>query len=359
MLESLSLRHFTVFDDFFGDKRLKFSHLNVIVGENGTGKSHLLKLVYALTIASHIMKDSPRQGKEEMQRVLADKMVRVFQPDSLGRLVSRQRGRGRCDLAAIFDQPNEYGFSFSFAGNSKTEVRLDDFPREYLPEAPVFIPTREILSIFPGFAAALETRELAFDETYLDLAKRLALPPRKGAKPSSESGMLSLLEEILGGKIHLERGRFYLLSEDSGTGKLEIPLVAEGIRKVGMLTYLLLNGSLKDRGILIWDEPETNCHPRMMVSLAKALVLMAQRGTQIFLATHSLFFLRELAIIRWQGDQSVPFRYFGLERTKEGVLVDQADSPEELDPLGLLDEDIQQTERYFEASGEEKNALLE
>jgi DNA repair ATPase RecN len=43
MLKTLSIKNFTVFSDV----ALAFSPgLNVIVGENGTGKTHLLKLGY-------------------------------------------------------------------------------------------------------------------------------------------------------------------------------------------------------------------------------------------------------------------------------------------------------------------------
>ena len=45
MLKTLELQNFTVFKE----ATLNFSPgLNVIIGENGTGKSHLLKLGYAM-----------------------------------------------------------------------------------------------------------------------------------------------------------------------------------------------------------------------------------------------------------------------------------------------------------------------
>ena len=48
-LSALTIRNFTVFQD----ERLVFApQLNVIVGENGTGKSHLLKLAYTLLAVS-------------------------------------------------------------------------------------------------------------------------------------------------------------------------------------------------------------------------------------------------------------------------------------------------------------------
>ncbi len=43
MLKTLHIRQFTVFQD----ARFEFSNgLNVIVGDNGTGKTHVLKLGY-------------------------------------------------------------------------------------------------------------------------------------------------------------------------------------------------------------------------------------------------------------------------------------------------------------------------
>ena len=45
VLESLQIKNFTT----FADADLRFAQsLNVIVGENGTGKTHLLKLPYAV-----------------------------------------------------------------------------------------------------------------------------------------------------------------------------------------------------------------------------------------------------------------------------------------------------------------------
>lgn len=50
MIKQLTLQNFTVFKD----ADLHFSQgLNVIVGENGTGKTHLLKLAYLFSQAHH------------------------------------------------------------------------------------------------------------------------------------------------------------------------------------------------------------------------------------------------------------------------------------------------------------------
>jgi len=46
MLKSLKIKNFTV----FSEAEIDFSPgLNVVIGENNTGKSHLLKLAYVIT----------------------------------------------------------------------------------------------------------------------------------------------------------------------------------------------------------------------------------------------------------------------------------------------------------------------
>jgi ABC-type transport system involved in cytochrome c biogenesis ATPase subunit len=341
MLKSLSLKHFTVFEAADLDFH---SGLNIIVGENGTGKSQLLKIAYALSFVSADYQKAIRQGKEEFQRSIADKLIQTCKPDALGRLVSRQAGRGRTEVAIDFIAGTE-GFAFSFASNSKSEVKLESaLPEKFLELPPIFIPTREMLSLFPGFAALYRSREVQFDDTYYDLALMLEAPLLKGSRPKKVAGLLDTLENAMRGKIVFENGRFYLWVH--GKGNFEMPLVAEGIRKLAMLTYLIANGSLREnRSTLFWDEPETNLNPRLMAEMAKVLVQLAASGTQVVLATHSLFFLREISI---QLDQNQQFaRYFALGLKDDQVEISAGDSLEAVDPLVMLDADLEQTDRYL------------
>ena len=121
MLKSLEIENFTV----FLDAKIKWSPgLNVIVGENGTGKSQLMRLAYALSYVSSKFPQSPRQDKVALQRAVAEKIVAVCKPKALGRLISRQQGRGRCEIKVSFVESLTPGFSFSFATNS-LEVKVD------------------------------------------------------------------------------------------------------------------------------------------------------------------------------------------------------------------------------------------
>ena len=82
-------------------------------------------------------------------------------------------------------------------------------------------------------------------------------------------------------------GRFYL--SIVGEGILEMPLIAEGLRKLAMLARLISTGTLLEQGYLFWDEPETNLNPKLIKLIAKVLLHLCQNGIQIFMATHSFF----------------------------------------------------------------------
>ena len=85
MLDKIKIENFTVFDEV----EFQFGHgINIIIGDNGTGKSHLLKLAYAVsTVASDSSKLESSPAKADLQKQIATKLVNVFRPDSLGRLV--------------------------------------------------------------------------------------------------------------------------------------------------------------------------------------------------------------------------------------------------------------------------------
>lgn len=343
MLKRLTVRNYTV----FADASIDWSPgINVILGENGTGKSQLLKLAYAVAWVSSAQEKASRQTKEALQKRLADKLVATCRPEYLGRLVSRQQGRNRCDVDVEFANSADTGFAFSFATNARTEVKLERMPHAYLSAPPIFIPTREMLSIYPGFASVYENQHLEFDETYYDLAKALGGNALKKHTAKVQQ-LIDALEDLMDGHIRQDGGRFYLFPNKAGTGKVEIPLVAEGLRKLAMLAYLLINGSLKGRGTLFWDEPETNLNPKLMVRLAQALVELTEQGFQVVLATHSLFMLREIELVQRQRKARVPARFIGLAMNGETATVEQSQDIAGIQTLVLLDEELHQSDRYL------------
>lgn len=347
MLKKMSIKNLTV----FSEEELQFSSgLNVVIGENGCGKSHLLKVAYAVIAASAEEAKKPTVGdptKTVLQKVWADKLVHVLRPESLGRLARRKQGRERCELSFSFEQ-STLNCRFGFATSSKSEVQIDKMPQTWQDKAPVFFPVRELLTIYPNFVSVYDNHYLEFEETYRDTCILLGALALKGPREKQIAALLEPLEMAMGGRIILDKnGRFYL--QAPGQGNVEMPLVAEGLRKLGMLARLISTGSLLDKGYLFWDEPETNLNPKLIKLVAKSILDLCLHGIQVFAATHSLFLLRELEILsKSEKYKNVQQRYFALNPTDNGVQIEQGDSIEALQTIVLLDEELSQSDRYME-----------
>ena len=73
-----------------------------------------------------------------------------------------------------------------------------------------------------------------------------------------------------------------------------------------------------------------------------------EEDVQVFIATHSLFLLREFEILLENEFKEVGQRYFALRRGDDGGEVSPADDVGGIDPMVLHDEDLLQSERFVE-----------
>ena len=90
--------------------------------------------------------------------------------------------------------------------------------------------------------------------------------------------------------------------------------------------------------------------PKLIKILAHVIVNLSDQGIQVFIATHSVFLLREIAIIT--ANIKVPrSRYFALVASgdEEVSKLEQSDSIEGLDTLVLLDEELRQSDRFMDS----------
>lgn len=352
MLQKLIAKKFTV----FRDATFTFAKgINVVIGSNGAGKSHLLKLAYTAARWSQEMalreKTQIRPDKATLQKELGKKLTNVFRCEGLGRLSTRGKGVQRTEVTVSFYKQPKATVEFSFSTKSTTDAVLDRPPTEFFSEEVVFFPTKEMLTMFPGFTSLYRNYALQIDETYYDLCLALEKPLPRGPKLEEVKPLLSSIEKILHGSIRVKDGRFYL-SQLSG-GEFEIPLVAEGFRKLGAVAYLLANGTLGSQSILFWDEPETNLNPLYMIKLAELLVAIAKNGTQVVMATHSLFLMRELSLqLALPSNINTERRFFALELSEgdKPARVTEGSSAEEVEPISALDAEIEQSERYLDTS---------
>ena len=297
------------FDKFTAFGRLEInlsSGINIFIGENGTGKTHVLKAAYA---ACDIAKS---------QDGFAEKITDVFYPSrkQIGRLVKRSSVSSKGSLEVIREVENfrEITLRLSMSNHttkpSKATVSGAAKVWKENPMEAVYIPVKDMMANAPGFRSLYEEREIHFEEIYVDIIRKAFLPALKGPADQQRKRLLEILQDAMEGKVVAKNEEFFLRSKQ---GELEFTLLAEGYRKLGLLWVLVQNGALLKGSALFWDEPETNLNPKLMQAIIKVLIELQRMGVQIFLTTHDYVILKELDLQTSQDDQIC---YHSLYRNK-------------------------------------------
>jgi len=110
------------------------------------------------------------------------------------------------------------------------------------------------------------------------------------------------LEQVFEGEIARENQQFIL---KRGREKFWMSQVAEGVKKIGILTTLIRNRSLQKGTILFIDEPENNLHPEAIVALVKMLFSLSKANIQIYLATHSYFVIKQFELLARKHNENI------------------------------------------------------
>lgn len=330
-ITSLTIHDFTAFHS----AELHFSKgINVLIGENATGKTHLLKIIYALV----------KSLLGEKNTLPFPALSTIFRPEQSVAELIRAAKKEQSNKRSTIILNNGYTLEIANDGT----VTFSIHAKGTLIDRPVlFIPSREILSIYPGFLSAYQLREIPYDETYFDLALALNAAPLRENRYREIQHLSKPLENILGGenKVSLENDHFFIDMPDAG--KLEANLVAEGYRKLATLVHLIRNGSLTPNTILLWDEPEANLNPKLMVSVADFLVNFANAGGQVFVATHDYLFTQELSLRSEykQTNQEIKFLSLFRDPDHEGVQIETGNMLHEIDNNPILDAHLHHVDR--------------
>lgn len=294
-LTKLSLKNFTVFDSI----DLSFSKgINVFIGENATGKTHMMKVLYSACQAARV---------KSTAMDFPAKIVRVFRPDNLSLLRLAKRGMGGSNVS-IVARSEESKLSLEFHSKYKNNVQItgmDKWEKEFSSLESTFIPAKEILSNSKNLVSA--AKNLDFDDTYIDIIAAASFDLSKGSESERKKRYLKSLQEITKGRVKIEDEEFYL--QPAGQSKLEFQLVAEGLRKIALLWQLIKNGTLERGSFLFWDEPEANLNPKHLPALVDMLLNLQQDGVQIFIATHD-YVLAKYLEIKGNPNHEVQFHSF-------------------------------------------------
>lgn len=300
MITKVSFENFTVF------KKLEMDvskGVNILVGANGTGKTHLMKAIY-----------TPLAAFNEKKNIL-DKLVDVFLPKGkdIGRLVRRTKGSAKAKVELYIGQKKLFFRIFNH-GDGTTRGGGTAFPDGWKYKKigkAVFIPVKEMLANAPNFLSLYEKYQLHFEEVYADIIHYASAPLLRGQISEDRKKLLDIIQKSLEGKVIQNNEMFFLKNK---YGELEFTLVAEGMRKLGLLWLLIQNGTLLKGSTLFWDEPEANLNPRLLRDVVEILLALQRMGVQIFLATHDYVLIKEFDLQKEKKDN---VRFHSLYRNKE------------------------------------------
>lgn len=310
MLRSLRLQHYGPLAKI--DWR-PLGSINLVIGGNGSGKTFLLKAIYSAmrTIEEHRRGDDQRTAAE----ILTDKLYWTFQPEKIGDLVTKGAAR---PLKLELDLDGHH-FGYSFGKDTSKSISAIENNAPPRKSNSIFLPAKEVLSLHHIILKSREEDKVfGFDDTYLDLARALRPSPKAGKNYLEFAASRRSLEDIVGGRVEYEdaSGRW---SFKKGNQKFPIGVTAEGVKKIGILDTLLGNRFLDPSSVVIIDEPESALHPSAIVKLLEIVAVLASRGMQFFLASHSYFVVKKLCLIAKEHEISIPVCSFvdGLWRTDD------------------------------------------
>jgi predicted ATP-dependent endonuclease of OLD family len=304
-IQRLELENFTC----FSKANLEFSSgINVFIGENGTGKTHVLKVLYALNTAVSKIEIKQNTHKKEYKDA-------HFNPYNFIQDLAATFGTGvwldfireneqeETSFIADFDDELQFGLKFKNSELSNIILTITD---TIAIQKPLFIPPYEMLSTIGG----------GRDKTYFDLITSL-----NSKKNGTDMDILKGLQELINIKVTKENDIFYIKHDDDVKTKAQ--LAANGINKIGQLVPLIQNGWLTKKTVLFWDEPEVNLNPRYIKIVAQFLQILAQNGVQVFVATHDYLLTYLLSLSAEYPQMDTPdMRFFSFYKGENGTQVE-------------------------------------
>ena len=304
-LKSIKLENFTVFENIKCD----FSPgINIFIGENGTGKTHLLKVLYAFCNASARESSLPLELRPLFNSNPLIKGVLNRNKDKDVKLQIQIDSKKYNYTLSI----NEDRSGYSGMGN---QISGEIFS--------TFIPAKEMLSI-SNITRIDEQfdKELAIDKSLVGIIKK-AQNMKLNSPPEFAMKIAPKLEVIMGGTVFIkESDNTFWIRKNNGE-EILFAIEAEGIRKFALLWQLLMNGSLSKGKVLFWDEPEANLNPKLIPVLVDILMELSKNGVQIFLATHDYLFSKYFEVKQATNDL---IRFHSLYKNDSSISYEHNDN---------------------------------
>ena len=156
-IRGLKLENFTC----FAKAEMDFSSgINVFIGENGTGKTHVLKVLYALNnavskieIGKNLITKEKTYGQFNPYAFIQELAITFGTYTLLD--VFRENEKGETSFVVSFENELKFGIKFKTGELSETIIALGD---THSMQKPLYIPPYEMLSMVGSFGCKSKLR---------------------------------------------------------------------------------------------------------------------------------------------------------------------------------------------------------
>lgn len=315
------------------------SGVNVLTGGNGTGKTTLLKTLYAFCSMSSSTKII-NSSMEIDQSFIVKKYFTTISEHI-------ESSNGLNGVVSLFDNDISEKAILSVAIDSNLiseSVKLleSELLKKWAEKnvQSIYIPEKDMLSNSKGLPETYEYGNAQYTQCEIDIVKKARILANTPEQP-----LYRKICNIIGGQPENDGQSFYMKRDNIST-PIPFSMEASGYRKFGLLATLIRNGQIKSNSILFWDEPENSLNPELIPVLVDILLELSRNGVQIFMATHSEILSSYFSVNQRQDDNVM---FYSLYKDEQGQI--KADSNNRFDLLEhnkLTEEPVKLYEKQIE-----------
>jgi len=310
-MPNLNLKNFAKIKDSDFD----IKDITVFAGKPGSGKSYVMKTLYAIYEAPNKVKDEAQLLSKQLDIINnkfpnideinpnklnnnelkeLKKIINEFQKLDITKMVNSKHFYDlyKNILTSIFGNINQISNNFI--------INYEDVILDYSKD--------KLVTNLKDDKLFIKSESNIFVETPLILEFKKFMNREEGKTPYHIESLLKILDkdysftdeeqdEFIKSFVEKSKSIINGSIEDSGdsfvykTDKQDFDIInaSSGIKSIGLLQYLVTNKALKKGSILFWEEPEVHLHPTWQLKMIDLFVELMDAGVKVIFSTHSPF----------------------------------------------------------------------
>jgi len=310
------------------DTEVAFNDITVIAGKPGTGKSYVMKFMYAVDESLRLCNTYYDDIDQKIRELLEEPFNKDI--EKLLKRIDEKKPEHNIHEMLYEDFKNILKSIFVNLGQISNNFNIK-FENDFVSYS------NDLLEIQLDNIDMLEN--VIFVETPLILEFKKFMKREKGKTPYHIESLLNVLDtdysftdeeqdkfikeftqkskKIIKGDIESSGDSFIFNKE--GDKNYDIVNASSGTKSIGLLQYLVTNKALKKGSVLYWEEPEVHLHPEWQLKMIELFIELMNASVKIVFSTHSTFMVDSLNALSKKGDFSDRVS-FNLFKETDGIV---------------------------------------